>query len=81
MGLKSVSLIRDTALFIITLCMNLRWFHNTNSGQLFCNCPRPRPLFGGKSAEGSKVVVTLLLPQMAKNLGPRSALLGENESQ
>ena len=55
-------------LVLITLCRKLPLFQHTNSGQSSCNCPRPRPLFGGKSGEGSEVVVTLLLPQMAEKL-------------
>ena len=46
---------------IITICMKLPWFRHTNSPQLFCNCPIPDLFFGGKSAEGWKVVVTSLL--------------------
>ena len=67
--------------------MKLPWFRHRNSGQLFCLCPPfvialiSDLFFGGKLAEGSKVVVTLLLPQMAKNSDTRSALLGENELQ
>ena len=38
-----------------------------------CKCPHLSPLFGGKSAEGSKVVVTLLLPQMAESSDTLSA--------
>ena len=67
--------------------MALPCFRHTNSGQLFCNCLPfvialvPCLFFGGKSAEGSKIVVTLLLPQMAEHSDTRCALLGENESQ
>ena len=44
-------------LLIITLCMKLSWFRQTNSGQLFCNCPLfvialvPGLFFGGKPDE------------------------------
>ena len=31
--------------------MKLPWFCHTNSGQLFCNCPRSGPFFGGKPDE------------------------------
>ena len=34
-----------TIITIITLCMKLSRFCHTNSRQLFCNCPRSRPLF------------------------------------
>ena len=66
---------------VITLCMKLPLFCHTNSGQLFCDCPRPRPLFGGKSAKGSKVVLTLQLPQLAENSDTWSALLDDKELQ
>ena len=36
--------------YIITLCIKLSWFCHTNSGQLFGNCPRSRPLFLGKTS-------------------------------
>ena len=42
---------------LITLCMKLSWFHHTNGGQLFCNCPlfvialAPGLFFGGKPDE------------------------------
>ena len=41
----------------------------------------PDLFFGGKSTEGSKDVVVLLLPQISENSDTRSALLGENELQ
>ena len=47
-------------IIIITLCMKLSWFCHTNSGQLFCNCPRSRPLFWGNQ---TRCVVILLLLQ------------------
>ena len=70
---------------VITLCMKEPWFRHTNSRQSFCNCLPfvialvPDLFFGWKSAEGSKVVVTLLLPQMADNSDTLSSLLGKNE--
>ena len=36
---------------VITLYMKLPWFCHTNIRQLFCNCPRSRPLFGKKPVE------------------------------
>ena len=42
---------------LITLCMKLSWFCQTNSGQLFCNCPLfvialvPGFIFGRKPDE------------------------------
>ena len=67
--------------------MKLPWFRHTNSEQLFCNwlpfaiALVPDLFFHEKSAEGSKVVVTLLLRQMAENSDTWSALLDENELQ
>ena len=68
-----------TAMNLQPLCMKFPWFCHTNIGQLFCNCLRPIPLFGGKSSEGSKVIVTLLLPQIAESSDTQSSLFGENE--
>ena len=57
--------------------MKLPWFNNAN----FVIALVPDIFFVGKSAEGSKVIVTLLLPQMAENSDTRSSLLGENKLQ
>ena len=37
--------------------MKLPWFRHTNSGQLFCNCPRPnKPLLAGNQQRVPKLL-------------------------
>ena len=67
--------------------MKLPWFCHQTEGNHFATAPPPPFVtalvpglfFGRKSAEGSKVIVTLLLPQMAEHSDTPSTLLGENE--